>query len=122
SVFSAIAITIGCLGLFGLATFMANQKTKEIGVRKVLGASVEGILYSFSKEFIKLVVIGFFLAAPVSWYFANQYLDQFAYKIELSPMIFVLGIGITSLIAMITVGYRSVKAASINPVNSLRSE
>jgi putative ABC transport system permease protein len=122
SVFSVIAITIGCLGLFGLASFMANQKTKEIGVRKVLGASVEGILYSFSKEFMKLVVIGFFLAAPVSWYFANQYLDQFAYKIELSPVIFVLGIGITSVIAMLTVGYRSVKAASINPVNSLRSE
>jgi putative ABC transport system permease protein len=122
SVFSFLAIAIGCLGLFGLATFMANEKTKEIGVRKVLGASVGSILFSFSKEFIKLVIIGFCLAAPVGWYFAKQYLNQFAYRIEITPVIFISGMGITVLIALITVGYRSVKAASVNPVNSLRSE
>jgi len=122
TVFSSLAIVIGCLGLFGLATFMANQKTKEIGVRKVLGASVESILFSFSREFIKLVIVGFFLAAPLGWYLATQYLNQFAYKIEISPMIFITGMGISILIAFITVGYRSVKAASVNPVDSLRSE
>jgi len=122
SIFSSLAIAIGCLGLFGLATFMANQKTKEIGVRKVLGASVESILFSFSREFIKLVIIGFCLAAPLGWFLATQYLNQFAYKIQISPLIFIIGMGISMFIAFITVGYRSLKAASVNPVNSLRSE
>jgi putative ABC transport system permease protein len=122
SVFSSLAIAIGCLGLFGLAAFMANQKTKEIGVRKVLGASVESILLSFSGQFVKLVVIGFLLSAPVAWYLANQYLNQFAYKIEITPMIFVTGVLVSLIIALITVGYRSVRAASVNPVHSLRSE
>jgi len=122
SIFSSLAIAIGCLGLFGLATFMANQKTKEIGVRKVLGASVESILFSFSREFMKLVIIGFCLAAPLGWFLATQYLNQFAYKIQISPLIFIIGMGISMFIAFITVGYRSLKAASVNPVNSLRSE
>jgi putative ABC transport system permease protein len=122
SIFSSLAIAIGCLGLFGLASFMANQKTKEIGVRKVLGASVEGILFSFSKQYIKLVVIGFFMAAPAAWYLANQYLNQFAYKISITPLIFIVGLAITVVIALLTVGYRSLKAASVNPVHSLRSE
>jgi len=122
SVFSFLAIAIGCLGLFGLVTFMANQKTKEIGVRKVLGASVESILFSFTKEFIKLILIGFCLAAPLGWFLANKYLNQFAYKISISPVIFVLGIAISTSIALFTVGYRSLKAATVNPVNSLRNE
>ena len=122
TIFSFLAIAIGCLGLFGLATFMANQKTKEIGVRKVLGASVESIVFSFSKEFLKLVLIGFCVAAPVGWYLSNQYLSQFAYKIEMSLMIFVVGLVITVMIALATVGYRSIRAAKANPVNSLRSE
>lgn len=122
SIFTTLAIAIGCLGLFGLATFMANQKTKEIGVRKVLGASVPSIVYLFSREFVRLIVIGFLLAAPVAWYFMNEYLNQFAYKITLGPTLFLAGIGISLLIAMITVGYRSFKAATVNPVNSLRSE
>jgi ABC-type antimicrobial peptide transport system permease subunit len=122
TIFSFLAIAIGCLGLFGLATFMANQKTKEIGVRKVLGASVESIVLSFSKEFVKLVLIGFCVAAPVGWYLSNQYLNQFAYKIEIGPMIFASGLFVTVLIALATVGYRSIRAARANPVNSLRSE
>lgn len=122
SVFTSLAIFIGCLGLFGLATFMANQKTKEIGVRKVLGASVESIILLFSKEYVKLIIIGFLLAAPVAWYVMNQWLNEFAYKIEIGPSIFIIGLGITFLIATCTVGYRSLRAATVNPVESLRSE
>ncbi len=122
SIFTTLAIVIGCLGLFGLATFMINQKNKEIGVRKVLGASVEGIVFMFSKEYVKLIGIGFTLAAPASWYIMNKWLDTFAYKIELGPVIFAVGFGITLLIACITVGYKSFKAANANPVKSLRYE
>ncbi len=121
-VFSSIAIFIGCLGLFGLATFMANQKTKEIGVRKVLGASVESIVLLFSKEYLRLIFLGFLLAAPLSWYIMNKFLDDFAYKISIGPDIFLIGLGATLAIAMLTVGYRSLRAAMVNPANSLRSE
>lgn len=122
SVFTSMAIFIGCLGLFGLATFMANQKTKEIGVRKVLGASVESIVMMFSKEYLKLIVLGFVLAAPVGWFFMGKFLDEFAYKIEVGPQVFLLTLGVTLLIALVTVGYRSFRAATVNPVSSLRSE
>jgi len=122
AVFTSIAIFIGCLGLFGLATFMANQKTKEIGVRKVLGASVQNIVLLFSKEYVILILIGFGLAAPVSWYVMSQWLKDFAYKITLGPTIFIAGLGVTFLIALATVGYRSFKAATVNPAKSLKSE
>ncbi|MBT1687398.1 ABC transporter permease [Dawidia soli] len=122
SIFTSMAIFIGCLGLFGLATFMANQKTKEIGIRKVLGASAESIVLMFSKEYVRLIVIGFVLAAPVAWVVMNQFLSEYAYKINIGADIFMLSIGITLLIALVTVGYRSVRAATANPVNSLRSE
>jgi putative ABC transport system permease protein len=122
TVFTSLAIFIGCLGLFGLATFMANQKTKEIGVRKVLGASVESILLIFSKEFVVLVLIGFMLATPLAWWSMNVFLEQFEYKISLSPGIFLMGFSVTMVIAMLTVGYRSFKAAVRNPVTSLRYE
>jgi putative ABC transport system permease protein len=122
SVFTGMAIFIGCLGLFGLATFMANQKTKEIGVRKVLGASVESIIMMFSKEYLKLILLGFILAAPVGWFFMGKFLDEFAYKIDVGPQVFILTLGITLLIAIVTVGYRSFRAATVNPVSSLRSE
>ena len=122
SFFTSVAIFIGCLGLFGLATFMANQKTKEIGVRKVLGASVESIIVLFSKEYIKLILIGFALAAPLAWYVMSQWLSDFAYKIEIGPDIFLVGLVVSFIIAIITVGYRSLRAATMNPVDSLRSE
>jgi putative ABC transport system permease protein len=120
--FTTMAIFIGCLGLFGLATFMANQKRKEIGVRKVMGASVESIVIMFSKEYVKLIIIGFLIAAPVAWYFMNSFLNEFAYKIELGPGTFLAGLGITLFIAMITVAFKSFRAAIVNPVNSLRCE
>jgi ABC-type antimicrobial peptide transport system permease subunit len=101
---------------------MANQKTKEIGVRKVLGASVQNIVLLFSKEYVILILIGFGLASPVSWYVMNQWLKDFAYKITLGPTIFIAGLGVTFLIALATVGYRSFKEATVNPAKSLKSE
>ena len=122
AIFTCIAIFIGCLGLFGLATFMANQKSNEIGVRKVLGASVQSILILFSREFLKLILIGFALAAPLAWYVMGQWLNDFEYKIEMSPAIFLTGLSVSFLIAIITVGYRSLRAATVNPVDSLKCE
>ncbi|MFN8888873.1 MAG: ABC transporter permease, partial [Cyclobacteriaceae bacterium] len=122
TIFTSIAIFIGCLGLFGLAAFMANQKTKEIGVRKVLGASVESILLLFSKEYLVLIVIGFVVATPFAWYFSNLWLQDFEYRITVGPAYFLIGLVITFIIAFVTVGYRSLKAATVNPVDSLRSE
>jgi predicted permease len=122
SIFSSIAIFIGCLGLFGLVTFMANQKTKEIGIRKVLGASVESVMFMFSKEFVKLILIGFMLAGPIAGFAMRKLLDQFAYRIELGPVIFIAGAGVTFIIAFVTVGFRSWSAARANPADSLRTE
>lgn len=122
TVFSSIAIFIGCLGLFGLATFMANQKTKEVGVRKVLGASVESIVFMFSREYVKLILIGFVIAAPLAWYVMGLFLNEFTYKINLSVGIFIIALLVTLIVAVLTVGYRSFKAAVVNPVKSLRSE
>lgn len=121
-VFASMAILIGCLGLLGLATFMANQKTKEIGVRKVLGASVQSIFFIFGKEFAILILGGFVLAVPFAWYLTNRFLEQFEYKITLGPMVFLAGIAVTVVIAFVTVGYRSLKAATVNPVDSLKCE
>jgi putative ABC transport system permease protein len=120
--FASIAVFIGCLGLFGLATFMANQKNKEIGVRKVLGASVEGIVLMFSKEYVKLVLLGFVFAVPLGWLAMNAFLSEFSYKVELGPGIFLLSFTVSLVIAVLTVGYRSFKAAVSNPVKSLRYE
>lgn len=121
-IFTSIAIFIGCLGLFGLATFMANQKTKEVGIRKVLGASVQNIVFMFSKEFLVLIALGFLLAVPFAWYGMSQWLENFSYKIDMGPATFLAGFAITILIAVLTVGYRSFKAAVVNPAQSLRSE
>lgn len=121
-VFACIAIGIGCLGLLGLILFMTNQKTKEIGVRKVLGASAKSIMFLFSKEIGKLILLGFALAAPLGGLMMNKVLQEFAYKIEIGPSIYGLSLLVTCVIAFVTVGYWSFKAASENPANSLRSE
>lgn len=122
SVFTSMAIFIGCLGLFGLATFMANQKTKEIGVRKVLGASVSSIVMIFSKEYLVLITIGFILAAPLGYLAMSAFLSEFEYKIPLGPGIFLTGLVVTLTIAALTVGFKSFRAATANPVKSLRYE
>ncbi|MBD2757034.1 ABC transporter permease [Spirosoma validum] len=120
--FAALAILIACLGLFGLAAFMAEQRTKEIGVRKVLGASVTSIIGLLSKDFLKLVLIGIVIASPIAWYTMNQWLSDFAYKIDIEWWMFALA-GILAVgIALVTVSFQSVKAALMNPVKSLRSE
>jgi len=120
--FAGISIGIGCLGLFGLISFMVVQKTKEVGVRKVLGASIPGIVFLFSKDFVKLMVIAFVVAAPVCWYAMGEWLSGFAYRIELSPLYFAAGGVISMLIALATISYQAIKAARANPVDSLRTE
>jgi len=122
TIFTSMAIFIGCLGLFGLVTYMASQSAKEIGIRKILGASVNGIIFRFSKEFAILIGIGFLFAAPAAWLLMREYLDMFAYRITIGPGIFIIGMGVTLCIALLTVGYRSFKAATVNPVESLRYE
>ncbi len=120
--FSVLAILIGCLGLYGLVSFMAEQKTKEVGIRKVLGASVSHILVLFSKEFISLVLVAFCIAGPVAWYVMQQWLENFEYKIGMGMGVFLVAIMASMCIAVLTAGYQSVKAAVANPVKSLRSE
>ncbi|NDU97656.1 ABC transporter permease [Spirosoma terrae] len=122
SIFSSLAIFIACLGLFGLATFSAQQRTKEIGVRKVVGASVFSIVALLSKDFLKLVFIAIVVASPLAWYVMTQWLNDFAYKIDLSWWIFALAGLLAIAIALITVSFQSVKAALMNPVKSLRSD
>ncbi len=121
-IFAGIAIFISCLGLYGLVSFMAVQRTKEVGIRKTLGASVGHIVYLFSKEFTLLIIIAFSISAPVGYYFMHKWLQDFTYRITIGPDIFILAIISSVVIAWITVGYKAVKAALTNPVKSLRSE
>jgi putative ABC transport system permease protein len=120
--FAILAIFIACLGLFGLATYMAEQRTKEIGVRKVLGASVSNIVTMLSKDFAKLVLIAAIVAFPVAWWAMNQWLQDFAYRIAIGWWIFIAAAVITLLIALCTVIFQAMKAAVANPVQSLRTE
>ena len=121
-IFTALAIAISCLGLFGLASFVASQKVKEIGIRKVMGASVASLWQLLSKDFVILVVISCMIAIPLSIYFMSGWLERYQYRTELSWHIFaVAGIG-SLLITLITVSFQSIKAAMANPVKSLRSE
>jgi putative ABC transport system permease protein len=120
--FASLSILISCLGLFGLATFMAEQRTKEIGIRKVMGASVTGITTLLSKDFLKLVLIAVAIAIPVAWYFTDKWLQDFAYHIDLEWWIFAVASVLALIIALMTVSVQAIKAAVQNPVNSLRSE
>jgi putative ABC transport system permease protein len=121
-VFSVLAIFIACLGLFALAAFTAEQRTKEIGIRKAMGATTSGLTLLISKEFIKLVIIAFIPAAAIAWYCVMEWLSGFAYHVELSPVIFIGSGVIAILIAWLTVSFQSFKAAATNPVDSLRYE
>jgi len=121
-IFSILAIFIACLGLFGLATFIAEQRTKEIGIRKVLGASVNGIVQLLSKDFLRLVIIAFVFAVPFGWYFMNKWLQDFAYRISISWWVFLIAGIAAMLIAIFTVSFQAVRAALNNPVNNLRTE
>ena len=120
--FAGLTILISCLGLFGLAAFTAEQRTKEIGVRKVLGASVSSIVGLLSKDFLKLVVIAILIASPLAWYATNRWLQAFAYKIDISWWVFAAAGLLAVGIAILTISFQSVKAAIANPVKSLRTE
>ncbi len=121
-IFAAIAIFLSCLGLYGLASFMAVQRIKEVGIRKVLGATVSNIVYLFSKEFIILIAIAFAIATPIAWYYMHQWLQDYAYRINISWWIFIVGGLVAIIIALATISFQAVKAAIANPVKSLRTE
>ena len=122
NLFSLLSIFISCLGLFGLAAFTAKQKTKEIGIRKVLGASVQGIVTLTTKEFIKWIVLAHLIAWPIAYFLMNQWLRDYAYRVSIGPFVFALSAGLTICIAFFTVSYHAVKAALADPVDSLRYE
>ncbi|MEX0662267.1 MAG: ABC transporter permease [Balneolaceae bacterium] len=122
SFLAALAIIIASFGLFGITSFMAKKRAKEIGIRKVMGASVANIVALLSKDFVKLVILGFVIAIPIAWYAMSQWLADFAYRIEIGPGIFALAGGTALVIALLTVSWQSIKAAVANPVESLRSE
>jgi len=121
-IFSFIALFIGCMGLYGLVSFMAIQKTKEIGIRKVLGGSVAHILWIFGKEFFRLIIIAFALAAPLGWWVMSRWLENYEYSFTMTWWVFAIEISIISFICLVTIGFRSGKAAMTNPVNALRTE
>lgn len=121
-IFAAIAIFLSCLGLYGLASFMAVQRIKEVGIRKVLGATASSIVYLFSKEFIILIAIAFAIATPLAWYYMHQWLQDYAYRINISWWLFAAGGLVAIIIALTTISFQAIKAAMANPVKSLKTE
>jgi putative ABC transport system permease protein len=121
-IFSIVAICIGCLGLYGLVSFMAAKQRKEIGIRKVLGASFGQILFGFSKRFFVLTLVAFLISAPLAYKVMELWLSNYMFRVSLSWDVFALGLLITLLITMITVGYFSLKAARTNPAETLQTE
>jgi putative ABC transport system permease protein len=121
-IFASIAIFLSCLGLYGLASFMAAQRLKEVGIRKVLGATAANIIYLFSKEFVLLIGIAFLISTPIAWYFVDQWLMEYVYRISISGWVFVAGGLLALLIALATVSFQAFRAAAANPVKNLRSE
>jgi putative ABC transport system permease protein len=122
NIFAVLTIFVACLGLFGLVTYTAEQRTKEIGIRKVLGASITQVTQMLSREFLQLVLIASLIAFPVAWWGMNKWLQSFAYRIDISWWVFAVAGLSALLIALITVSFRAIKAALANPVKSLRTE
>ena len=120
--FAGLAIVIACLGLFALTAFTAEQRSKEIGIRKVLGASVSSIVLLLSKEFGRLIIIAFIIAIPFAWYSVDWWLKGYVYKAQIGAMVYMIAGLIAFLIAWLTMGYQSIKAASSNPIDALKSE
>jgi putative ABC transport system permease protein len=120
TIFSGLAILISCLGLFGLASFTMEQSRKSVAIRKVMGASVSNILFMMSKDFLKLVFLGMIVASPVAWYAMDKWLQGFAYSVGFGWLVFIYAAVVALLVAFITVSYHSLKAATTNPVNSLK--
>jgi putative ABC transport system permease protein len=121
-IFASIAIFLSCLGLYGLASFMAAQRLKEVGIRKVLGATAANIVYLFSREFVVLIAIAFVLSTPIAWYFVHQWLMQYVYRTSISGWIFAFGGALALLVALATVSFQAFRAAAVNPVKNLRTE
>jgi putative ABC transport system permease protein len=121
-IFAIMAIVVGCMGLFGLAAFSAEQRTKEIGIRKVLGANVFNIFGLLSKKFLLLVLLASLISFPIAWYAMNNWLEDFPYRVNISWWVFAIALISALLIALITVSFQSIKAALTNPVKSLRTE
>lgn len=122
TMFSGVALLIGSIGLFGLVSFMVAKKTKEVGIRKALGASVSNIILLFSREFVTLIIISFLISAPTAYYLMNQWLSNFAYRITPNAGTFVMAISIITIVVLGTVGYKSLKAAVANPIDALKDE
>jgi len=122
TIFSVLTIFISCMGIFGLATFAASQRTKEIGIRKVLGASIFNLWKMLSGDFVRLVLVAILLGAPLAYYLATQWLEQYDYRVEISWVIFAVTSILVLIITLFTVSYQTLKAALVNPMNSLRTE
>jgi len=120
--FSALAILIACLGLYGLASYLAERRTKEMGIRKTLGASVQQLLLLFNQDFLRLICIAFIIAIPIAWYAMDRWLQDFAYHVSIGPIIFVVAGLLCLVIALLTVSYQALRTARVNPVESLRNE
>jgi len=120
--FAVLAVIIACLGLFGLTTYMAEQRTKEIGVRKVLGATVNNIVLMLSKDFMVLIIIASLIAFPFAWWAMNRWLQDFEYRVGIGWWIFAVSGIVAVLVALFTISFQAVKAALSNPVKSLRTE
>jgi ABC-type antimicrobial peptide transport system permease subunit len=121
-IFASIAIFLSCLGLYGLASFMATQRIKEVGIRKVLGATAANIVYLFSKEFVALIGIAFVIASPIAWYFVHQWLQHYVYRLPISGWVFAAGGLLAVGIALATISAQAIRAAAVNPVKNLRAE
>jgi putative ABC transport system permease protein len=118
--FTAFSIFIACLGLYGMSSYTAEQRTKEIGIRKVLGATIPGILLRISREYIGTILVSFIVAIPIAYFAMNRWLQDFAFRIEIRPGVFLAAGALSLLIAVLTVSYQSVRAALKNPVQTLR--